>query len=122
MERARSADLVLRIGAAFAFLYPPLAALGDPLSWYGYFPAFIQALPIAPMVLLHGFGLVEVILAFWMLSGHRVFMPAAAATLLLLAIVLFNLPNFEVLFRDLSIACMTAALALNARSRAQRGV
>lgn len=109
----RRTRLVLRIGAAFAFLYPPYAALIDPVSWAGYFPSFIRSLPVNEMVLLQGFGLIEAVLALWVLSGWRIRIPAALMTLLLLAIVAVNLSQFDVVFRDLSIACLTLALALS---------
>ena len=42
-HQAHTAYLLLRIGAALAFLYPPLSALfGDPYTWLGYFPPFVQ--------------------------------------------------------------------------------
>ena len=115
--------LALRIGVAFAFLYPPFAAIGDPVSWFAYFPAFIRNLPLPQDVILHGFSLVEVVIAVWILSGKRILIPSAAATLILLAIVACNLPNFDVVFRDLSIACMSFALALDAhRNSTERDV
>ena len=109
-----TAHLLLRIGAAFAFLYPPVAALLDPVSWLAYFPSFIRDLPIPPDVLLHGFGVIEVIIALWILSGKNIFIPSTLATLMLLGIVLFNWSQLDVLFRDLSLAALTAALALDA--------
>ncbi len=110
--QARTAYLLLRVGAAFAFLYPPVSALvGDPYTWFGYFPAFVQGI-LPDMVLLHVFGVVEVIIGLWLLSGYKIFAPAMLATLMLVAIVVFNTSQFDVVFRDLSIACMTFALAL----------
>lgn len=106
------AQIVLRVGVAFAFIYPPIAALSDPTGWFTYFPAFIRALPVPELVLLHGFGLLELLLAAWVLSGWRIRIPATIMTLMLLAIVLFNLSDFDILFRDLAIAAMTLALAL----------
>lgn len=117
-SHARTAYLFLRLGAAFAFLYPPLAAIfGDPYSWFGYFPAFLQGY-VPDMVLLHAFGVVEIVIGLWLLSGYRIFLPAMLATLMLLAIVAFNLSQFDVVFRDLSIAALTFALALMNRRHA----
>jgi hypothetical protein len=111
MTLSRVSDIVLRAGAAFAFLYPPIDALADPHAWIGYFPGFLLgAVPDA--ALLHGFGIIEAVIAVWLLSGWRVFYPAAIATLMLIAIVLFNLPQMQIVFRDLSIAAMTLALAI----------
>ncbi len=112
MTTEQKAHLALRIGVAFAFLYPPFAALSDPYSWIGYFPSFLHALPVSELVLLHAFGVLEVAIALWILSGRNIRIPAAIATFLLVGIVLFNLPEFPVLFRDLAIACMTVALVL----------
>jgi uncharacterized membrane protein YphA (DoxX/SURF4 family) len=110
----RTADLLLRLSVAFAFLYPPVNAVIDPYSWVGYLPSFMRDL--APeMLLLHVFGIVEVVLGLWILSGRRIFYPTLVAALLLLLIVVFNLGDFQVLFRDLAIA--GAALALAALRR-----
>jgi uncharacterized membrane protein YphA (DoxX/SURF4 family) len=111
-HQARTAYLALRIGAAFAFLYPPFSAFfGDPYTWFGYFPAFLQGY-VPDMVLLHLFGVVEIIIGLWILSGYKIFIPALGATAMLLGIVAFNFSQFDVLFRDLSIAALTFALAL----------
>jgi len=120
MGRASYPELALRIGVAFAFLYPPVAAISDPVSWFAYFPAFIRDLPMPHEVILHGFGILEAAIAVWILSGKRLFVPSALATALLLAIVATNLPNFDVVFRDLSIACMSLALAIGAHRNSTR--
>jgi hypothetical protein len=112
MALSRASDIVLRVGAAFAFLYPPVNALGDPNAWIGYFPSFLLG-AASHDALLHGFGAIEAVIALWLLSGWRVFYPAAIATAMLLAIVLFNIPQMQILFRDLSIASITLALALS---------
>ncbi len=106
------AHLALRVGLAFAFLYPPYAALSDPLSWQAYFPPFVHALPISPLILLHAFGVLEVAIALWLLSGWRIRFPAALAALMLLGIVAFNWSQIDVLFRDLSLAALAIALML----------
>lgn len=113
----RAADLVLRLAVAFAFLYPPLNALIDPYSWIGYFPHFIHGI-VPDMVLLHGFGLIEVALALWVLSGRKIFVPSLICAAMLFVIVLFNLSDFSVLFRDVSLGL--AALALAAAHRPPR--
>lgn len=114
--KAKAAHVALRAGAAFAFIYPAVNAWGDPGSWVGYFPQFVlgagAAVGLAPEVLLHLFGAVEIIVGLWLLWGRYLFWPATAATVLLLAIVAFNLPQMQVVFRDLSIAAITFALAI----------
>jgi len=107
-------DRILRIGLAFAFLYPPLDAIVDPYTWLGYFPTWMHGY-VPDMVLLHSFGAVEIIIALWLLSGWKIFWPACLAGLMLLAIVLFDSGGggFEILFRDLSIASIALALAVS---------
>lgn len=104
--------LVLRAGVAFAFLYPPINALWNPESWIGYFPPWAFGY-VPDLVLLHSFGVVEVIIALWILSGWRIFWPSLLATVMLLGIVVVDYYNFEVLFRDLSIAAASLSLALS---------
>jgi uncharacterized membrane protein YphA (DoxX/SURF4 family) len=105
------ANLVLRAGLAFAFLYPPLNAIADPVSWISYFPHFMRGF-VPDMVLLHAFGVIEVVIALWILSGWRIFWPSCVALLMLLAIVFFDSFDFQILFRDVSIASIALALAL----------
>lgn len=109
----KTTSLILRVGVAFAFIYPPIDALFDPMSWFGYFPGYLQHLAPEP-VLLHGFGLIEILVALWILSNKKIFWPSVAAVAILLAIVLSDVADFQVVFRDLSIAAAAAALAVDA--------
>ena len=106
----------MRAGVAFSFLYPPVNALSDPNSWIGYFPQFVRELNasigLSDLTLLHAFGVFEVLLALWILSGWKIFWPSLAAVGMFLGIVVFNTSQFTVLFRDLSIAAAALALAL----------
>lgn len=111
MRPESTAHLALRIGVAFAFLYPPIDAVFHPMDWIGYFPQFITALPIESIVILHTFGLIEVAIALWILSGKNIRIPAVVAAIMLIAIVGFNAVQFSILFRDLTIAAMAVALA-----------
>lgn len=117
MRFGSTADFLLRLSVAFAFLFPPLNAFFDPYSWIGYFPSFVHGV-LPDMALLHGFGLIEVAIALWILSGRKIFVPCVAAAALLLLIVALNLQDFQILFRDVSIAL--AALALAAAHRPQK--
>ncbi len=114
---SKTTSLLLRVGVAIAFIYPPISALIEPLAWVGYFPSFISALPIDSTTLLHIFGAFEVIIGLWILSGKKILVPSALAVLSLAAIVLFNLAQMDVLFRDIPIALMAFALALDAREK-----
>lgn len=109
MHVGRSVDILLRLGVAFALLYPALNAVFDPYAWVGYFPTFMRGF-VPDLVLLHLFGIVEVVLALWILSGRRVFYPALVTVALLVLIILLNLGDFQIVFRDLSIALMALSL------------
>src|ERR1700686_3043477 len=103
MPFSRVSNFILRAGVAFAFLYPPIDALLDPYSWIGYLPHFARGF-VPDLVLLHGFGLLEVVIALWILSGKKIFLPSLAATAILVVIVFLNLQDFQIIFRDVSIA------------------
>lgn len=111
MNREKLAELILRLGSAFAFIFPPLNALVNPYSWIGYFPSFIKGF-VPDLVLLHSFGAVEIIIALWIIFGKKIFWPSATASLMLLGIIVFNFNNFEILFRDISILAMTLSLSI----------
>lgn len=116
MRRFDYVSVLLRLAVAFAFLYPPINAIWNPYSWLGYFPPWLMGY-VPDEVLLHGFGLLEVIIAVWILSGWRIFWPSMVAAFMLAAIVVIDFYNFEVLFRDVSIALAALALAIMARDR-----
>ncbi|MBI2109158.1 MAG: hypothetical protein HYT93_03195 [Parcubacteria group bacterium] len=105
-------SLILRIGLAFAFLYPAISAFFNPFAWIGYFPQFAHALIPNDAFLLHSFGVLEIIIAIWLLSGKRAFYPSVVSAILLFLIVVFNLSQMDVVFRDLSILAMAVALAI----------
>lgn len=112
MKKDTYVEFLLRIGIALAFIYPPVSALFNPYSWVGYFPVFVSNRGFDMIVLLHIFGAVEMLIALWILFGKRIFIPSAIASFILAAIVVFNLNQMDVLFRDISILLMSIALAL----------
>ncbi len=112
MQQNKIADFILRAGLAFAFLYPAINAYSDPYSWLGYFPSFILDFVPNPIILLHTFGVVEIIIALWLLSNRRVYIPATLAAFMLLSIVSFNFSQIQILFRDLALATIALALTI----------
>jgi len=116
MQKERLAHIVLRLGVAFAFLFPAINAWFDPNSWIGYFPDFVHGY-VPDLVLLHAFGAVEIVLALWILSGWKIRIPALVAVAVLGGIIIFDSVDFQVLFRDVSIAAAALALAVWDRPR-----
>jgi uncharacterized membrane protein YphA (DoxX/SURF4 family) len=112
-----NANLILRVGVAFAFIYAAIDGFIDPYSWIDYFPSFVhqmaQSVGMSDVLALHIFAVIEILLALWILSGIKILIPSILAALLLVGIVLFNLSQFQLLFRDLSIAAATLALAVD---------
>lgn len=119
MRRENIANLLLRLGVAFAFLYPAIAEIYTPDSWIGYFPHMVRGF-VPDLVLLHSFGAVEAIIALWILSNKKIFLPSLAATAILLAIVYFDFNQLEVVFRDVAIAGASASLMISNMGRKRR--
>jgi uncharacterized membrane protein YphA (DoxX/SURF4 family) len=111
MVRTQAVNLILRAGVAFAFLFAGIDSFLEPFSWVDYIPQALST--IAPaMVLLHVFAAVEILLALWLLWGYKARIPAAIMALMLVVIVGLNFDEFQLLFRDISIAAAALAIAL----------
>jgi hypothetical protein len=106
-------EKVLRIGVAFSFIYPPISAFFNPYAWVGYFPALLTNLSfIDSLTLLHIFGVIELCIGIWILFGKRIFIPSLLASTLLFAIIVLNLKQIDVLFRDIPILLMALLLCI----------
>jgi hypothetical protein len=115
MQSFLTTERLLRIGVAFAFIYPAVSAWFNPYAWVGYFPSFIQSF-VDPMLLLHPFGALEIGIALWILFGKRIFIPSLIAVIMLACIVILNLSQMDVLFRDIPILLMALALLFSAKN------
>lgn len=105
------ASLTLRASLAFSFFYAAIASLISPLVWVGWLPKFLlDIVPFSPEITLMIFSFFEIILGLWLLSNWKLVWAARISVLVLLAIVIFNLNNLVIVFRDISLA--GAALAL----------
>lgn len=106
-----TANILLRLSVSFAFLYAAVDSFAQPLDWIDYIPQFF--VQIAPAIaLLRAFGGLEILLALWILSGYKIVIPSVLSALILITIVSFNLEQFQLLFRDVSIAAAALALAI----------
>ncbi|PCI90295.1 hypothetical protein COB18_00890 [Candidatus Kaiserbacteria bacterium] len=107
-------EKILRVGLAFTFVYPAVSAWFNSYAWIGYFPSFVlDIVGTYDIVFLHIFGITEIIIAIWLVFGKRIFWPALIAAGYLLAIILFNLNQFDVTFRDVGLLAMAGALVWN---------
>lgn len=106
----KNALLLLKVGVAFAFLYPAISSFIDPSAWIGYVPTWIDSfLPREIFLLI--FSPIEIVVALGVLFWDKA-LPSIVAGVMLISIVVFNSNELSVVFRDLSIAIMAFALAL----------
>lgn len=109
------AILLLKLGVAFAFLFPALSSFVDPSAWIGYVPAWIdQFIPREIFLLI--FSPIEIVVALGVLFWDEA-LPSIVAGLMLVSIVVFNYNELSVVFRDISIAIMAFALAFLVRTK-----
>ena len=112
-QAEETAKFLLRVGIAFAFIYPAVAASIDPMSWIGFIPDFVtEAFPGSDNVLLSIFGITEIFIAIWILTAKKVAVPSIIASVYLLAIFLFNITLLDIVFRDISILLMSLSLLI----------
>lgn len=104
-------ERLLRIAIAFFFLYPAIAGFITPDNWIGYFPPMLQDLGNAPMVV-GIWGVIEVILALWMLFGKNIKIPSILTGVLAIGIVVANPSQMDIIFRDLALGAVSFALAI----------
>ncbi|MFA5933836.1 MAG: hypothetical protein WC795_01255 [Candidatus Paceibacterota bacterium] len=106
--------LILRIGVAFAFIYPAIAGFINPDNWIGYFPSFTRGY-IPDTILLLIFGIVEILIALSILFLKNIRIPCIIASLMLVGIIVFNFPQMDVIFRDVTILALTIMLAIESK-------
>ena len=108
-------NLLLRIALAFAFFYPAYGFWKNPTDWIGYVPQFVQTVGIPEGTLMILLAVFHFAIAFWILSSWRIFTPSLVAVVFLLSVVYFNRNQIDILFRDISLALASLALAWDAR-------
>lgn len=110
-DYASLGSFFLRAGLALVFLYAAIASFLNPGAWEAYIPSFIGA--IVPLSLfLTLFSIYQVVLALWLLSGKYTFYAAILAAVTLLGIIVPNIGDLDVIFRDVAIFFGAVALAL----------
>lgn len=107
--------LLLRGGLVFAFLYAATASFLHPTTFARYFPSFMPGAWATE--LLPAFAAYEVVLSALLLTNRFTYVASLLAAATLLVIVAVNPDAFEVLFRNVAIACAALALALQDRQQ-----
>ena len=111
MNREQIQNLLLRISLTFSFFYVAQAAIRDPLSWLSYAPQFVQN-AFSAETLLFLLAAFHIIIGLWVLSGWKIFVSTSIAAAYLLAVVIFNFTQMDILFRDISLLLVALALAV----------
>ncbi len=112
MKRAYILFLLLRMGVAFPLLYVASASLSNPLLWIDFIPEFISILSINELTLIYLFGLIDLALGLWILWGRHIFLPSLITSILVFGLVVFNLDQFGLIFRDISILSISLVLTI----------
>ncbi len=110
------AAFFLLFGLAVVFLYAAVAAFLDPSSWSGFIPQFMRNI-IPTKIFLTVFSVYQILLALWLFSKKKTFYAAVLSAATLFLIVVFNLKNFDIVFRDVAIFFAAVALALLSKER-----
>ncbi len=106
-------ERVLRFSLALSFIYPAISAWFNPYAWIGYFPAFMLDFAGPNVILmLHIFGATEIVIGLSIIFGRKILYPSIVAAIYLLLIVVLNLSQMDVIFRDISILGIAIALIL----------
>lgn len=108
---AKTASLLIRVGLAFAFAYAAISSFQNPEAWLGFLPDWLTDLsPLAPENMLRAMSAFEIFLALWLLSGRYVKYAGLTSALLTTGIVLVDLDQLIVTFRDIPIIAASLAL------------
>ncbi len=102
-------EYILRVGLAFAFLYPAISSLIVPSDWIGFVPMVVRDL-VDGNLFLFVFSVIEILVALGILFFRNPFYPALFGGLILVFTILFNFGSFVLIFRDVSILAMVLAL------------
>ena len=112
MEKEKLASLLLSLGLAFSFFYAAISAFINPNAWIGFFPEFLRS-----EIILNVFGVGEIVLGLWLLSGWKTFYSSVLSAIVIAGITVFNFGSFDIVFRDVSILLMAIALAVLSKGK-----
>jgi hypothetical protein len=109
MRSNQIAKYFLRAGLAFVFIYATIEIYLAPHNFIKYVPVFMMDL-VPVNLFLPAFGVIELLLAFWLLSGWKGAYPSFISFCMMAGIVACNMEYFNVLFRNVAIGFGSLAL------------
>lgn len=110
---------LLRAGLAFVLSYAATSSFFHPETFARYFPSFMPATWATE--LLPVFAVFEMLLAVGLMTDRFTYPASMVAGITMLAIIAVNPDVFNVLFRNVAIACGAFALALQSRQERAAG-
>src|SRR3989344_1717535 len=117
MEKEKIISLLLRLSLAFAFIYAAVSIFISPENWIGFVPAFIGNIERAYALQAH--AVFDLIIGLWLLTNKETFYASVLAALNLFAIVIVNLSQLDIVFRDISLFIVAIALAFLSFNRSR---
>lgn len=109
MNKPKVASFLIRLGLAVVLIYAAIAAWQEPLAWIGFVPPWVEQIMPAT-TFLDVFGIYQVLLGLWLLWGKWQKYSGALTALTIAGVVLGNLAQWEIVFRD--VPMVLSALAL----------
>ena len=110
MRNHKAVLILLQLSISSVFLYAAIASILEPYNWIGYLPQALKNIfPAQPLLLV--FSFYELALSLWVLSGKKTFYAAILAAASLMGIIVSNISQIDILFRDFAIFFAAAALA-----------
>lgn len=111
MPNIRLVSFILRAGLGVVFLFAAIDAFLSPEIWKSYIPEyFIPRDSSLADIFLILFSVFQIGLAFWVWSGWRLRESSIVATLTLSAIIIANITQLQIVFRDIAILALAIAL------------
>lgn len=111
MSNNKLAVWFLRVGLAFVFAYASYEICVNPANFLKYTPKFILSI-VPENMFLYTFGVAELVLAAWLLTGWKPEYPSIISVMLTVGIIVFNPEYFQILFRNVAIGFGGLALLM----------
>lgn len=111
MSKTKIAIWFLRVGLAFVFAYASYEICINPANFLKYTPSFIFNF-IPENLFLYSFGVAEIALAAWLLTGWKPEYASVISVMLMVGIIAFNPEYFQILFRNVAIGFGGLALLM----------
>ncbi len=100
---------LLRLGLAFVYGYAAVETQLNPANFLKYVPDIVQSF-ISVDIFLIIFGIFEILLTLWFISGKRTEYAGLISCFLMIGIILPNTLYFSILLRNVAIAFASLAL------------